>query len=617
MGVDLAIIAGSAERMEGQIAAVLARGARSLYALAGAHDPALRARVAAMAKEAGAPLLGPNSIGYVNFARRRAATWTPPPRDMRAAGSIFAVIQSGSTYAYMHGLDPRLRFSMNVHPGQEADVTTADLMAYGLSLPETRVIGIYLEVVRDPAGFVEMADEADRRGIPVVVVRPGRSDKARAAVATHAGRLAGSDAAFDALCRRHRVVRTGSMDEFLAALTLFSSARPPASGGLAVVTDSGGQRSMLLDEAEAIGLPLAGFGAATRARLDTILAPELERANPIDMWAGEEDLPGHVARCLDAAAGDPDTAAAAFMTEIGANDTDAWPSRVADGLRRAADGTDKPILGLTFSARQFFPEHTIALDRAGIPVLDGMGPGLRAIRDWLSWHRRTPRVGPAMSPEIAGLAPLIEAARGGGEAEALAALAAAGIPVIAHRRAASEVETCAAARVLGYPVALKTDEGHLHKTELGGVALGLADEAALSAAYRAMASRLGPRVLVAAMAPKGVEIALGVVPGDEYGPLVMAAAGGTLVEVLDDKVFELAPVDERTADSMIGRLKVARLLAGVRGRGPVDRAALVRALSRLSLLAAAHSGLIAEIDVNPIVVHAGGAVAVDAVLRLR
>ncbi|MBM3541982.1 MAG: CoA-binding protein, partial [Alphaproteobacteria bacterium] len=229
----------------------------------------------------------------------------------------------------------------------------------------------------------------------------------------------------------------------------------------------------------------------------------------------------------------------------------------------------------------------------------------------------TPRVRPAVPPEIAGLAPLIEAARGGGDAEALAVLAAAGIPVIAHRRAASVAEACAAARALGYPVALKTDEGHLHKTEMGGVALGLADEAGLAAAYRAMAARLGPRVLVAAMAPKGIEVALGIAPGDEYGPMAMAAAGGVLVEVLEDRAFELAPVTEMEADAMVGRLKIARLLAGVRGRAAVERTALARALSRLSMLAAAHPGLIAELDVNPIIVHAGGAVAVDAVLRLR
>jgi acyl-CoA synthetase (NDP forming) len=209
------------------------------------------------------------------------------------------------------------------------------------------------------------------------------------------------------------------------------------------------------------------------------------------------------------------------------------------------------------------------------------------------------------------------AARASGEAAALGLLAAAGIATIPTRRVASVAELRAACRDLGFPVALKTAEGHAHKSDVGGVVLGLADEAAAISAYGELARRLGPDVTIQAMAAPGVELALGVVNDPDFGPLVMAASGGVLIELLDDRVFELAPVDPSRAAAMIARLKISRLLDGYRGAPPADRAALADMIARLSRLALELRDEIAAIDVNPVVVNAAGATAVDALITFR
>jgi acyl-CoA synthetase (NDP forming) len=620
--IDLAVIAGAAERVPDALRQAIDAGVGGavVYAtmLRDADDGLSPLdEVTQIAANADLPLLGPGTIGFVNYTASLAASWIPPaPRHVRM-GSIALIVQSGSTYSYCNLTDPRVRCCLSIHPGQEAVLSTAELLGHVLCLAETKVVGLYLETVCDPERFVAALARADQIGVPVVVLKPGRTGRGADAIATHAGRLAGDDAIFDALFRRHGVVRVETMDEFYSTLVLFSRLETPGPGGLAAVTDSGGQRSVLIDEAERAGLALAQFSPTTRGRLRQILAPDLPDDNPIDMWGGEQNLTEHVETCLDIAIEDPDTALAAVFTEFGASDTDIFVRSFADAGMRAAHKSPKPIVGLTFSARHFYPENIQAMDDAGVVVLDGVRSGVAAIKHLLARRDRTPPAVPEPMTDAMrqALAPLVRAACLGGETEGLAVLTAAGVDVAASETVDGEDAAVAAMARIGAPVALKTAMGHGHKSDLDGVVLSITNESEMRAAYRDMAERLGPSVTVAKMIEGGVEVALGAIGATPFGPAIMVGAGGTLVEVLDDVTFALAPVDAAMARDMIGRTRVADLLEGVRGRPPADMEALVSAMVCLSQLIAAFGEEIAEIDINPVIVAAHGCTAVDAVMR--
>ena len=580
-------------------------------------DSAVLARIGRLARDWNVPVLGPNAIGYVNYARGTVASWILPARAHRDPGAIAFICQSGALYSYVNALDPRLRFSLTVHPGQEAVLGLSDYMHYALSLPETKLIGLYLKSLKDPAAFITVLAQAQEARVPVIVMKPGRTDAARHSVETHAGRLAGSDAGFDAVFERYGVHRVNSLDELWTTLRVFSAGWQPGPGGLSVITNSGGQRSVLIDAAARLDVPLTMLTDATQATLRQTLAPELETANPIDIWAGEEDLVGHATACLDAVANDPGTAIAAVMTEFGSAETDGFPDGMGAAGLAVARKTGTPIAAISFSTRHFATATITAMERGGLPCLDGLEVSLKALRHLFDHRDAASATTLSSTPavDISSVRAALGERREADEAGALRVLAAAGVPVVRHVVAGTAAAAVAVADAIGYPVVLKTAEGVAHKTEAGGVRLDLRSASEVEAAWQDVNERLGPSVLVSRMEPKGVELAIGIVRDPMFGALVVVAAGGTLVEVLDDKVVCLAPVSPEAAKRMLRRLKVFRLLQGVRGNPPADLEAVADAISRLSIIGAALAGDVESIDVNPLIARAGGCVAVDGLIQ--
>jgi acyl-CoA synthetase (NDP forming) len=318
---------------------------------------------------------------------------------------------------------------------------------------------------------------------------------------------------------------------------------------------------------------------------------------------------------------DPDTAALAFCVDLTAELVEeAGYTRVADEVFAA---TSKPVAVLSNLASAIDRRDAAFVRGKGIPVLEGTTTGLRAFRHLFEY--RDFRARPPLEPPVPADPSLVsrwsDRLRTGdmlSESDGLDLLADFGIPVVAHRKVSSVGEALAAADEVGWPVALKTAQpGIVHRSDVGGVLLGLADEDALRVAYEDLSSRLGPIVTVAAMAPPGVELALGLVRDEQFGPLVLVAAGGVLVEVLHDRRLALPPVDLNGAARMLDRLAVRPLLDGVRGMAPVDGAAVGRAVVALSSLAVALGDRIAALDVNPLIAGADGCVAVDALVLGR
>jgi len=622
---DLAVLSVKNERLEATMAEAVAAGARAAVIFASGYlaadsDPPLAARLAALARAASMPVCGGNCMGFYNDLDHVWICGFPSPRQPRP-GSIALIAHSGSVFGALAHNDPRLRFAFAISPGQEFTTSVADYLDYAVERPEVKVAGLFIETARDPAGLVRAFANAAWRGVPVVALKVGRTEAAAAAALTHTGAIAGSDAAWEALFDKFGVIRVDTLDELAATLLLFSTGRRAAPGALVSIHDSGGEREMLIDLADRAGVPFARISASTQRRISERLDPGLAAENPLDAWGTGRDFVATFEDCFTALIEDDGAAIGMFCADI--RDNYYLHDGYAAAARAVAARTDKPIVFATNYTQVRHDNTALALTEAGVPVLDGTQHALVAIRGALAHRdfRQRPADPPPLAPAADGVLwrrRLSEAGTTLGEGEALDLLAAWGVPVAGHRVASDAASACDAAAMLGFPVVAKTAmPGLHHKSDVGGVHLGLRDPASVAAAYSDLAARLGPAVTIGAMAPKGVELALGMVRDPQFGPVVMVGAGGTLVELLGDCRTALAPFGPVTARRLLDRLAIRRLLDGVRGAPAVDLDALCMTIARFSVLAAELADLIDEIDVNPLICAGATIVAVDALVVTR
>ncbi len=646
--VDLVLLGVPDAGLEQQLTLAARRGDRSAVIFGNAHEtpgdsapPVLRDRLAAIARGAGMQLCGAGCMGFVNLARGlNAIGYTEP--DPLPAGPVALVTHSGSVFSMMLRARRGIGYTIAVSSGQELVTAAASYLDYALGLPETKVLALVLEAIREPARLRQVLARAAERDIPVVLLTAGRSASGRVMVAAHSGALAAADGGWEALARAYGLHRASDLAEFADVLELFAIGRRAARAaggaapaGIATVHDSGLERAHVADLAEEAGVPFAPIADATRARLAGILDPGLTPANPLDVWGTGADTRGLFATSLITLAEDPSVAAVALAVDLVPEpDGDlAYPQAVLDAARR----TSKPLVVLSNLAGAVDPDFAAELRRHGIPVLEGMRTGLLALRHLLAHARRSPAgaCAPAGAPGTTGPAGPADRGAGRSRRDRSAALLAAGVTggvpwlellaeygiTAAAARPASDAEgALAAARSVGYPVVLKTAAPAItHKSDARGVLLDIRGPAELTQAYADLSARLGPAVLVCASVPAGPELALGIARDPDLGPLIVVGAGGVLVETLADRAVALPPVDEQTAGQMIAELRIARLLAGVRGAPPADLGAVIRSITGLSELAldlCDRGGELAALDVNPLICGPSGATAVD-VLAVR
>jgi acyl-CoA synthetase (NDP forming) len=628
--VDLAILGVANARIERALADAVAAGARSAVTFSSLYEPEpappgappLVQRVAAIAADAGIPLCGGNGMGFLNVPGRLRATGFATPDDLRE-GPVTFVSHSGSAFAALAFNDRGIGFDLIVSSGQEIVTDVADYIAYALDRGTTRVIASLIETVRRPDAFRAALALAAERGVPVLALKVGRTDVAKDMVTAHSGALAGEDGAYEALFDAYGVHRVATLDELADAMELFSTPRRIAGGsGIASVHDSGGERALFVDVAADEGVPFARIADATVARIQDVLDPGLVAANPLDAWGTGIDADRIFREAFAALADDPDVAAMAFVVDL----TRQGEPHDEGYLQIARDvfaSTTKPFCVLSNLASAVANDEAHLLRDAGIPVLEGTTSGLRALGHLLAeraFRERAPVVPPRPVADAVRerWRERLATGRGVTELEGLALLADYGVPAVDARDASSEEAAIAAADAIGYPVAVKTSAADVsHKSDVDGVRLGLGDGDAVAAAYRDVAGRLGSEVVVAAMAPPGVEMALGIVRDPQFGPLVLVAAGGVLVELLRDRRLAFPPLDEPAARRMIDALRARPLLDGLRGAPAADAGALASAVSRLSLVADDLGDLLVALDVNPVIVSASGCVAVDALVLPR
>ena len=575
----------------------------------------LRARIAEMARAANLPIVGGNCMGFYNVDQWVRAFPFHRPYELQEGG-VTLIAQSGSVLTSLLWNDQKLRFNLAISPGHELVTTIADYMDYALDQPTTRVIAIFLETVRDPEAFVAVLKRAAKLSIPIIALKAGRTPQGAEFAKSHSGAIAGDNAAYQTLFERYGVVSVRSLDEMAATALLMSGDRRPGNGGLAAIFDSGGERELLVDLADDIGVPLAKVNDATTAILKEHLDHGLEPVNPLDAWGTGRNYQAIFENCWQALMDDPDTAVGVFVADL----TSGFylHESFARICRRVQRRTGKPVAMLTNHIGTDDQDLAQRITDAGIPVLDGTEPGLLAVRHALTYRDflQRPEIEKASAPDAlvsARWRERLAAATALSEAEGMAMLQDYGIPVVRHGQVSAIDEAVVLAEEIGYPIVVKTAvDGILHKSEVAGVKVNIQNEAELREVYADLSSRLGADVLLAEMVTIDAEMALGIIVDPQFGPIVMAAGGGIFVEILKDRQLRMAPVDERGALEMIEQLAMCPILDGARGRPSLDKLAIARTIAALSEMALDLKDVLTELDINPLAISQTGCVAVDA-----
>ena len=617
---DLAVVALPAARVPEAVADLGARGVRAAVLLgsgfgeAGAAGAALQDRVLEIARNCGMRLVGPNCIGIVNTDPRvrlnaTFAGLTPTP------GRIGLLAQSGAFgVGLLSGIDRSgAGVAQFVSVGNKIDVGGNDLLLVWEQDDRVRVICAYLESIGDPRRFARIARRVTQRK-PVLVVKSGRTEVGRQAGRSHTAAAATSEVAIEALFRSSGVLRMGSMREMLDAARVLADVPLPRGPRVAIVGNSGGPEILAADAASEAGLTVVRWDEQTCGAL---AAHGMPTQNPLDLGAAVTPEEARVAIEIVARSPVVDAVITVF-TDVAITDSTA----MGDAIVAAVAGTDKPCVAVSVGARP----ATLALpgSRWRLPVFtfpEEAAGALGAAFHYAQLRSLPPQVpGRPAGVDVDGAREIVNRALAEGAdwlatEDAFDLLVSYGIPVAPYAVVSSVEEARDAAHVIGFPVAAKIAVAGTHKSELGGVRLGLANAGQLDAAVRGLAALGDRRVLLQAMAGAGTELIVGSVHDAQCGPLVMIGAGGVLTDLLQDRRFALAPVTDSEADALVCGLRTAPLLDGYRGAPVVDRRAVREVLVRVAALVD-DIPEIAELDINPLVANGDGVVAVDSRVRL-
>jgi acyl-CoA synthetase (NDP forming) len=544
-------------------------------------------------------------MGIVSPASSSAlymARVTPLP-----VGRVGAIAESGTVAGALLNNTRGVCFSHVISSGNEAVTEAADLIDFFAADPATSVVVAFLETVRSPDRFVAACERCHASGKPVIVVKAGRTEAARAAAAAHTGALAYPDRLVDAFFRHHGILRVDALEELLECAVVLDAGWRPGPR-VAHVTLSGGQAELLHDaSSDCRSLRLAHLEAETVERIRVAMPPYGPVANPFDAW-NLVDWETSYPPCLAAIACDPNVDVLVAWSEAPAHHPTSGQGltqRVGEAAAAAAKRAGKPVAVGTTLWGSVDAQLAGEFAAAGVPLLSGLRQATVALDRAAQYAAYTPAPAvPAMAAPALGAAPFAGMA-------ALRLLGEAGVPIVATREAANADEAVALASEIGYPVVVKAgDPTVLHRTEVGGVALHLHD----AASVRAAAERMRPPLLVQAQVSGGQELILGLQRHPDLGIFVLLGLGGIWAEIFDDVAIRKAPLRPGEGREMVQELRARPLLEGARGRPVLDIAALAEAVERLALLGARLGPALVSLDVNPLVVLPRGVVALDALV---
>ena len=611
--VDLAMIIVPAIHVSGVLSDAEAAGVRSatIYAanVGDGEGEASKARGAWLKNFFAASKLracGPNCMGTFSYPEKLFAY---PNAELCSSptGSVAVLFQSGGILQFWMkaAVDRGLGFTYCVSSGNEADLDLADYLNFVVDDPHTKQIVLFIEGLRRPQAFLRAAGRALAAGKPVLAIKTGATQKSRNAAQSHTGAIGGDYAAYLAMCERYGIINCRSLDDLLETALAFQCGRRPKGPRIGFITNSGGTVDLLYDYAEAEGAVVPDFAPATHEALMPHMQEGISPKNPLDTG-----IPSTLKAAMDqcaVVASDPNIDIVAWSSpQPGKGGM--WAD--AQELPKLLTRTDKPIVAFSRMIYQVNEDALAIQATAQFPFIQGLEPTLRALNG-LWFHAQ--RAGHA--PEMPGTPPPSDLTPGTLDAT----LQRYGIALPQSREVADAQAAADAAAAIGFPVALKIRSANIvHKTEAGGVILNLADKQAVlmaadtlvKAARAAYPNAKIDGFLVQEMI-SGVETIVGAQSDPLYGPMLLIGSGGILVELVRDAAMRLLPVSATDVDAMIDSLKVNDLLAGYRGKPPANRKALEAAATALGRFYLDHRARIEEIEINPLIVRASGAVAVD------
>ena len=661
---DLAFVLVPTDAVDGVLDDAGAAGVRGAIVLAsgyretGPQGRAAEEQLTARAASNGITLLGPNCLGFLNAHAKAGPFALTVPLPL-LAGPVGIALQSGALASVMLSFarSRAIGVSTLATMGNEAMITATDMIDYLIEDEHTKVICLFLEQIGDLAAFAAAAGRADRAGKPIVVLKAGSSAAGSQAALAHTGSVAGDDAVVDAALRQLNVIRVTSIEELLTTGALLGYGRPPRGRRMGVLTASGGACDIIADQASAQAIEIPPFSPDTAAAIAPHVPPFAQVRNPLDVtgyFLANQRTAALTAidHALDAAVSDPGLD---FVLFSGLTLPDARPAdeklasmldeRVAWLGRRMASAPI-PVIAVGSTCVDVNPYGRDLMGRDGIQLLGGMDLGVQAIGHAIRWSERRGRIwpGPAgtttLNPccrqdDIKGSA-LSPAAEPWREADARGLLAEFGVPLVPGELVTSPEAAAAAARRVGYPVALRISSAQItHKSDVGGVVLGVRTIAQLRAGYKrvsaaaraALPAQPGPSgpdgpdgtdgtdgVMVSAMRTGGTELLAGVTVDPAFGPVLAVGLGGIWVEVLGDIALRVLPVGPDEVIAMLGELKGAPLLHGARGRAPADLDALAGVILRMAAAALSLGDSLRSLEVNPLWVDGDQIEALDVLV---
>lgn len=621
--VDLALVIVRAELVLPVLVDCHEKGVRAAvifssgFAEAGGDHLDQQQEITEFAKRTGMLISGPNAEGFYNAAAKTAATFSPAvdfdaADDYATRHSIAVVAQSGGVgFSFLNRAMARcLGVGTVITTGNEAALDCLDYADSLLDDPDTDILLMFAEGLRDGRRLRAVAAKAAKLGKPIVMTKVGRSAAAERAAASHTASLAGDAQMFDAVAARYGIIVTHDAEEMIDVAAAFLQVPLPKGRRTAIVTTSGGSGVWLADGLSMAGLDVPELSEDVQAEIRPLMPFYGAAANPVDVTA-QAARSGGLFTAVDIliAADEVD-----MVVVVGSLTSLAFVEFISAPVKRWAEAGVKPVLHYGYTLPP--PECRQRLVDVGVvpfTTIAGLGRALAAVADYAAFRQRIaadplPDLPPPQPPlpDMTDIVPEYRAAE---------RLRRAGLPMVAGQLVRSRAEAEQAAAVMSGEMALKVQSADLpHKSDIGGVHLHLADAAQVGDAFDAMEKAIAAAApetaidgyLLQPMAPPGLEFVAGLQRDPIYGLMLMVGFGGIYVELFQDVAFSPLPVDAAEADRLLSRLKVSRLLEGFRGAPPADRKALVAALVALSDFGLQHAGRLAALDLNPVIVHEAG-----------
>ena len=587
----------------------------------GSEGKALEEAVAVAAREGDVRICGPNCLGLINAFEGTMATFSQYADADTPAGPIAFVTQSGAFGTAINALarNRHLGFGLFVNTGNEADVNFVSGMSAVLDDPRIAVGAGYIEGLKDGEGLITLAEKAMTLEKPIVLTKVGRYGAGARAAASHTGSLAGEDAIFDGVVRQLGILRGRNEEHMLDLVQALAYTDLPTGRGVGIVTQSGGAGVLMADRAEELGLEVPQLSADTTAALKEAIPAFGATGNPVDITGQFLAEPEILLNSVNAVLEDPLVDIAVVWLQL----MEGYTDLLIDLFTQIKMKAQKPFIVCWVAASETALQR---LGEIGVAVMRGADPAIEAVAGLVQYReardawraekrlRQSPSLPSVSLPPDIGVVPTVAAAK---------ALIAAEVSLTRHTLCQSADEACIAAAAIGYPVAMKIESADLpHKTEAGGVLLGLSDEDAVRSAYdeivrnarRFKVDAAIDGLIIQEMAQGGLELVIGLKRDPVFGMVVMVGMGGVFVEVLRDVVFRKAPITPAQAEDMLRSLQGAAMLDGVRGAPPVNMEALTELIAAVSRFGAGASERVAELDLNPVLAGPERAVAVDWLL---